>query len=398
MDHDDVEVVRVLSQDEKTAAARAAAISLDADDAADSLPVPPAAQALAAAVTVGPPAAATAAATAAAAAPAAAARATSSGARLKAEAATVFLGPYKNCVAVAGDTRAIRATLKQLGGQWNSSMVAWVFPADKRDEVLSGLAVAHGGLTVVEQDEAGFAQTLENSKEGGGPGTADLSAGQKNALSVSKYKKAILVRGDTLPVKAHLKSLGGRWNRSLGGWVFGSKEPEALLAGLQEARYGDRAVELFVADDLQGGGAVGATVVEASRTQSPSATAAASAPKMESVAASAAGGAVAGLSQPKRACSAYILYSTAMRDDLKRKHPDASIGELAKLTGAAWKSLGRASKATFDDLASMDKERFKEEMAAFRAAGGTVAESRRPRKKAKQRRRSSTADGFINDR
>ncbi|NUU44378.1 hypothetical protein [Tardiphaga robiniae] len=32
--------------------------------------------------------------------------------------------------------------------------------------------------------------------------------------------KSFLVKGDTAPLKQELKDLGGRWNRTLGGWIF----------------------------------------------------------------------------------------------------------------------------------------------------------------------------------
>ena len=34
------------------------------------------------------------------------------------------------------------------------------------------------------------------------------------------YKKAVILKGDTRPIKQALKELGGRWNGTLGGWVF----------------------------------------------------------------------------------------------------------------------------------------------------------------------------------
>lgn len=36
----------------------------------------------------------------------------------------------------------------------------------------------------------------------------------------TSYKKSIIVYGNTLPVKEHLKKVGGKWNNKLKGWIF----------------------------------------------------------------------------------------------------------------------------------------------------------------------------------
>ena len=41
--------------------------------------------------------------------------------------------------------------------------------------------------------------------------------------------KSFVVKGDTKAIKEELKQLGGRWNQTLGGWVF-SKAKEIEIA------------------------------------------------------------------------------------------------------------------------------------------------------------------------
>ena len=54
---------------------------------------------------------------------------------------------------------------------------------------------------------------------------------QADPLCMASYKKAVLVTGNTKPVKERLKQLGGRWNWTLRGWVFpGSARPELARA------------------------------------------------------------------------------------------------------------------------------------------------------------------------
>lgn len=47
--------------------------------------------------------------------------------------------------------------------------------------------------------------------------------------------KSFIVKGDTIPMKDDLKSLGGRYNRSLGGWVFPKSREIEIAEFLKEA-------------------------------------------------------------------------------------------------------------------------------------------------------------------
>jgi 3-hydroxyisobutyrate dehydrogenase-like beta-hydroxyacid dehydrogenase len=54
------------------------------------------------------------------------------------------------------------------------------------------------------------------------------------SLHVEKYKRGILVTGDTLQVYAQLKGLGGSWNRKLGGWILWPDQREEVIALLRK--------------------------------------------------------------------------------------------------------------------------------------------------------------------
>lgn len=54
------------------------------------------------------------------------------------------------------------------------------------------------------------------------------------SFTVKQHKRAILVTGDTLSVREQLKELGGRWNRTLGGWVFRPSAHDAVISMLHE--------------------------------------------------------------------------------------------------------------------------------------------------------------------
>lgn len=313
---DDVEVVGVLSQADRSQAARNAAILLDDDDHEDESTSP---LAVATSTSV----------------PTRAARAATHSAKI--EPPSVCVGLYKKCVGVYGDTRPIKDALKRLGGRWNSSLMTWVFPASQRGDLLRDLAIQYPALTIVEQDEVAFLQTLQSHL--GTSVATDLSSGKKNALSVSTYKKAIFVTGDTRPVKDQLKRLNGRWNPGLAGWIFGGKKPRVLLQALAAVRFpaAEVGAELFVSEDLR------EAVVAAGETGETSSSVAASSVGVSTASAAtiaASSGAMGSATdRPKRPCSAYLFYSRAIRKELICTHPDATPGQLAKLMGAGWKAL-----------------------------------------------------------
>jgi len=68
------------------------------------------------------------------------------------------------------------------------------------------------------------------------------------SVNLAVHKKSIVVKGDTLPLKDTLKGLGGRWNRSLGGWVFKASESDRVRSALVLA-------QVDLVDELAEGGA-----------------------------------------------------------------------------------------------------------------------------------------------
>ena len=70
--------------------------------------------------------------------------------------------------------------------------------------------------------------------------------------------------------------------------------------------------------------------------------------------------------QPKRAMSAFLLFCGDKRPKLREKNPTASVGDLAKLLGAEWKTLNAAQKAPYDEKAKKEKDRYKAQMEAYK--------------------------------
>ena len=54
-------------------------------------------------------------------------------------------------------------------------------------------------------------------------------------LTVKQYQRAVLVFGDTHPVRELLKSLGLSWNRQLGGWIGTWSQRWGIIARLRDS-------------------------------------------------------------------------------------------------------------------------------------------------------------------
>jgi len=62
--------------------------------------------------------------------------------------------------------------------------------------------------------------------------------------------------------------------------------------------------------------------------------------------------------------NAYMLFTNETRAALKTKNPDASMGEMGKLSGEAWKAMGAEEKKVWEDKAAAEKVRYAAEIAA----------------------------------
>ena len=73
---------------------------------------------------------------------------------------------------------------------------------------------------------------------------------------------------------------------------------------------------------------------------------------------------------PKRNMSSYFLYSKATRNDVKAANPDATFGEIAKIISSQFKALNEEERAHWNSKAEEEKERYRTEMAAYKATLG----------------------------
>lgn len=68
---------------------------------------------------------------------------------------------------------------------------------------------------------------------------------------------------------------------------------------------------------------------------------------------------------PKRAMNAYMHYSNANRAKIKEADKEASVSDVAKKLGEAWRGLSDKERKRYDDMAAKDKERYHKEMEAY---------------------------------
>jgi len=68
---------------------------------------------------------------------------------------------------------------------------------------------------------------------------------------------------------------------------------------------------------------------------------------------------------PKRPRSAYILFCSDKRDEVKKKYPDESITDIAKRLGKLWGKTSDSDKKKFEKEAEKDKERYEKEMKKY---------------------------------
>jgi len=68
---------------------------------------------------------------------------------------------------------------------------------------------------------------------------------------------------------------------------------------------------------------------------------------------------------PKKALTAWILYFSGQRENIKKKNPELLFGELTKQASKQWRKLPDAKRKKYDDMAAADKKRYEREMKAY---------------------------------
>ena len=61
-----------------------------------------------------------------------------------------------------------------------------------------------------------------------------------------------------------------------------------------------------------------------------------------------------------------MFFSQAKRPKLREQNPSASVGDIAKQLGAAWKIMTAEQKKPYEDQAKKDRERYDSEMEQYK--------------------------------
>ncbi|ELR25348.1 HMG (high mobility group) box domain containing protein [Acanthamoeba castellanii str. Neff] len=89
---------------------------------------------------------------------------------------------------------------------------------------------------------------------------------------------------------------------------------------------------------------------------------------------------------PKRAMTAYMLFSQEKRTQIKTDHPTVGFGQVGKLLGEAWAALPDGDKRKYNELAAKDKIRYQKEAAQYKEDHPESSdEEERPAKKRKKK-------------
>ena len=73
--------------------------------------------------------------------------------------------------------------------------------------------------------------------------------------------------------------------------------------------------------------------------------------------------------QPKRPLSGFFLFCQQVRPKFRSEDPKATLGDLAKKLGAAWRKCSEEEKAPYEDMARKDKKRYEKDMETYRGMG-----------------------------
>lgn len=83
---------------------------------------------------------------------------------------------------------------------------------------------------------------------------------------------------------------------------------------------------------------------------------------------------------PKRALSAFFCFCNEERPKVKAAHPSYTVGDIAKELGRRWETCPNKSK--FEAIAAKDKQRYEQEMSAYKSGSSPKKATKAPPKPA----------------
>ena len=71
-----------------------------------------------------------------------------------------------------------------------------------------------------------------------------------------------------------------------------------------------------------------------------------------------------------------MYFSMEKRPKLREENANATVGDLAKMLGAAWRIMTDDQKAPYEEMTRKDRERYEEEMQTLRAGKKATPKSK----------------------
>ena len=68
----------------------------------------------------------------------------------------------------------------------------------------------------------------------------------------------------------------------------------------------------------------------------------------------------------KRPTTAFFYFTSSIREDVTKKNPGKSVGELSKIFGQMWADLSEEEKKPFQEKNEKDKERYAKEIETWK--------------------------------
>merc|ERR1711997_121342 len=84
---------------------------------------------------------------------------------------------------------------------------------------------------------------------------------------------------------------------------------------------------------------------------------------------------------PKRAKSAYLLFTMDRRPHIVAANPEMKVTEIMKQMGAEWREIDEDEKTKCEKAAEKEKERYEAEKERFVAAGGDLNAGKKSKSK-----------------
>ncbi|KAJ4789328.1 FACT complex subunit SSRP1 [Rhynchospora pubera] len=78
---------------------------------------------------------------------------------------------------------------------------------------------------------------------------------------------------------------------------------------------------------------------------------------------------------PKRGMTAFMFFSNADRENIKKSNPGLSFTEVGKALGEKWKKMSSEEKEPYEALAKADSKRYREQMDGYKRGAATNADS-----------------------